>query len=123
MARGIGASVDVAKVHERVLADYRAFTSGFGELRDNRVQAFADEQFDKGVQWPDPRVGLIQSFPTSWSVSELDRDGLRPPETGPILRLGRTRKTPAVTPSCSTVTWRRPPAPERPTPGCSERLA
>ena len=40
--------MDVFKVHEQVIEDYRAFTSGFVEVRDERIKAFVDQQFDDG---------------------------------------------------------------------------
>jgi hypothetical protein len=46
--------VDVFAVHEQVIADYRAFTSGFVEIRDRRIKAYVDQQIAEGVQWPDP---------------------------------------------------------------------
>jgi hypothetical protein len=78
--------MDVFAVHEQVIADYRAFTSGFVEVRDKHIKAFVDQQFDDGVQWPDPWVGLNPSFATGWSVPELVRDGLLHPETERIFR-------------------------------------
>lgn len=78
--------MDVFKVHEQVIADYRAFTSGFVEVRDKRIKAFVDQQFDNGVQWPDPWVGLNPSFATAGSVPELVREGLLHPEAERIFR-------------------------------------
>lgn len=78
--------MDVFKVHEQVIADYRAFTSGFVEVRDERIKAFVDRQFDDGVQWPDPWVGLNPSFATGGSVPELVREGLLHPEAERIFR-------------------------------------
>jgi hypothetical protein len=46
--------MDVFKVHEQVIADYRAFTSGFVRVRGERITEFVDRQFAEGVQWPDP---------------------------------------------------------------------
>ena len=54
--------MDVFKVHEQVIADYRAFTSGFVEVRGERIKAFVDQQFADGVQWPDPWLSLNPSF-------------------------------------------------------------
>jgi hypothetical protein len=78
--------MDVFRVHEQVIADYRAFTSGFVEVRDKRIKAFVDQQFDDGVQWPDLWVGLNPSFATGGSVVELVRDGLLHPEAERIFR-------------------------------------
>ena len=64
-------AMDVFKVHEQVIADYRAFTSGFVEVRDPRIKAYVEQQFAEGVQWPDPWVGLNPSFASGGSVPEL----------------------------------------------------
>ncbi len=78
--------MDVFKVHDQVIEDYRAFTSGFVEVRDERIKAFVDQQFDDGVQWPDPWVGLNPSFATGGSVPELVDEGLLHPEAARIFR-------------------------------------
>lgn len=78
--------MDVFAVHEQVIADYRAFTSGFVEVRDPRIKEFVDRQFDEGVQWPDPWVGLNPSFATGGSVPDLVRQGLLHDEAEWIFR-------------------------------------
>lgn len=78
--------MDVFKVHEQVIEDYRAFTSGFVEVRDERIKAFVDQQFDDGVQWPDPWVGLNPSFASGGGVPELVDEGLLHPEAARIFR-------------------------------------
>lgn len=78
--------MDVFKVHEQVIDDYRAFTSGFVQVRDPRIAAFVDEQFDAGEQWPDPWLSLNPSFATGGSIPELVREGLLHPECERIFR-------------------------------------
>lgn len=78
--------MDVFQVHEEVIADYRAFTSGFVEVRDPRIKAFVDEQFAEGVQWPDPWVSLNPSFATGGSIPDLVAQGLLHPEAVRIFR-------------------------------------
>lgn len=78
--------MDVFKVHEDVIADYRAFTSGFVEVRDPHIKAFVDQQFDDGVQWPDPWVGLNPSFAGGGAVPDLVDEGLLHPEAARIFR-------------------------------------
>ena len=70
--------MDVFQVHEEVIADYRAFTSGFVEVRDPRIKAFVDQQFAEGVQWPDPWVSLNPSFASGLSSGTLDLAALGP---------------------------------------------
>ncbi len=78
--------MDVFQVHEQVIADYRAFTSGFVEVRDRRIKAFVDKQFAEGVQWPDPWLSLNPSFASGGSVPELVAQGLLHPECERIFR-------------------------------------
>jgi hypothetical protein len=54
--------MDVFALHEQVIADYRAFTSGFVEARNRRIQTYISHQLDAGAQWPDPWVSLNPSF-------------------------------------------------------------
>jgi len=78
--------LDVFKVHEQVIADYRAFTSGFVQPREDRISSFIDEQFAEGVQWPDPWLSLNPSFATGGAIPELVERGLLNPECGRIFR-------------------------------------
>lgn len=81
-----GWRVDVFAVHERVIADYRAFTSGFVEVRDERIKAFVDQQFAEGVQWPDPWLSLNPSFASGGTIPDLVETGLLHPECARIFR-------------------------------------
>ena len=78
--------LDVFGVHERVIADYRAFTSGFVDVRDPRVADFVRQQFADGVQWPDPWLSLNPSFASGGAVPDLVREGLLHPECERIFR-------------------------------------
>src|SRR3954451_24049697 len=78
--------MDVFKVHEQVIADYRSFTSGFVSVRDQRIKDFVDEQFAEGVQWPDPWVSLNPSFASGGAIPELVDEGLLHPECARIFR-------------------------------------
>jgi ATP-dependent helicase YprA (DUF1998 family) len=78
--------MDVFKVHERVIADYRAFTSGFVDVRNVRIKQFVDHQFEQGVQWPDPWLSLNPSFASGGTVPDLVAEGLLHPEASRIFR-------------------------------------
>ncbi len=79
--------MDVFQVHEQVIADYRAFTSGFVQVRDRRIAKFVDRQFAEGAQWPKPWLSLNPSFASGGSVADLVRDGLLHPECERIFRV------------------------------------
>lgn len=78
--------MDVFKVHEQVIDDYRAFTSGFVQPRDARITKFVDEQFAEGVQWPDPWLSLNPSFASGGPVPDLCDQGLLHSECSRIFR-------------------------------------
>jgi hypothetical protein len=40
--------MDVFKIHEQLIADYRAFTSGFVEVRDDRIRQHVDRELAEG---------------------------------------------------------------------------
>ena len=78
--------MDVFRVHEQVIADYRAFTSGFVAVRDRLIRTFVEEQFAQGVQWPDPWLSLNPSFASGGAVPDLVEQGLLHSEAARIFR-------------------------------------
>ena len=92
--------MDVFKVHEQVIADYRAFTSGFVEVRDERIKALRRRSSStRACQWPDPWLSLNPSL-------RVRRVGPRPGRRGPAC-------TPSAGGSSAARTTRRTPAATR----------
>lgn len=89
--------MDVFKIHEQLIDDYRAFTSGFVEVRDPRVRAHVDHQLAAGVQWPDPWLSLNPSFEPGGSIAELVQADLLEPECERIFRVKANRADPGTT--------------------------
>jgi ATP-dependent helicase YprA (DUF1998 family) len=89
--------VDVFGIHHRVVADYRAFTSGFVEVRDRRIGAFVAAQLEAGVQWPDPWLSLNPSFEPGGTVTDLVGQGLLHAECERIFRVKQSRDDPGTT--------------------------
>ncbi|GAB7190242.1 DEAD/DEAH box helicase [Kineococcus sp. NUM-3379] len=79
--------MDVFAVREQLVEDYRAFTSGFVEIRDPRVAAHVQTALDAGDQWPAPWLSLNPSFESGGSISDLIREGLLHPECERIFRI------------------------------------
>jgi superfamily II DNA/RNA helicase/very-short-patch-repair endonuclease len=79
--------MDVFEVHEQLINDYRAFTSGFVDLRDRRIAAHVAERLDSGVQWPDPWLSLNPSFASGGTISGLVGKGLLHSECERIFRI------------------------------------
>ena len=95
--------MDVFALHEQVIDDYRAFTSGFVEARDRKIAAYIQQRLNDGAQWPDPWVSLNPSFASGGSVRELVDQGLLHPECERIFR----RKTALDDTGTSTLTLHR----------------
>ena len=90
--------MDVFAVHERLVADYRAFTSGFVEIRDPRIRAHVEQELADGVQWPDPWLSLNPSFASGGTIPELVRAGLLDEECERIFRVKNGPNDPGSTP-------------------------
>jgi ATP-dependent helicase YprA (DUF1998 family) len=88
--------VDVFEVHRSLVDDYRAFTSGFVELRDPRIKQFVDAQLEAGVQWPDPWLSLNPSFAPGGTIEHLVAEGLLHPECERIFRVKTGRDDPGT---------------------------
>jgi superfamily II DNA helicase RecQ len=81
--------VDVFTIRDKLIGDYRAFTSGAVEIRDRRIAAHVSALLDGGAQWPDPWLSLNPSFATGGTISDLVSDGVLHPETERIFRVKR----------------------------------
>lgn len=83
--------MDIFDIHRTVIDDYRAFTSGFVDIRDPRIREFVTRRLDSGAQWPDPWISLNPSFESGGTIPELVRAGLLHPECERIFRVKQHR--------------------------------
>jgi hypothetical protein len=81
--------VDVFEVHRKLVNDYRAFTSGFVDVRDPRIAKHIATEMDRGAQWPDPWLSLNPNFAVGGTVAELVQQGQLHPECANIFRRKR----------------------------------
>lgn len=88
--------MDVFRVHEALIEDYRAFTSGFVEVRDPRIRSYVARRLDEGAQWPDPWISLNPSFEPGGTVAELVGEGLLHQECERIFRVKAHREDPGT---------------------------
>jgi len=86
--------MDVFGIRDRLVEDYRSFTSGAVEVRDPRVRDVVQRRLDDGVQWPDPWLSLNPSFESGGSVGDLVATGLLHPECERIFRVKQDRDDP-----------------------------
>jgi ATP-dependent helicase YprA (DUF1998 family) len=89
--------VDVFAVHEQLVEDYRAFTSGSVEVRDPRVAEHVQAGLDAGVQWPDPWLSLNPSFASGGTIEALVREKALHPECERIFRVKESPEDPGRT--------------------------
>lgn len=73
--RSAGSTMDVFRLHQQLIKDYRAFTEGGTTIRDDRIADFVERDLDAKSQWPDPWVSLNPFFASGGTVSELSGDG------------------------------------------------
>ncbi|MBC6448079.1 DEAD/DEAH box helicase [Actinokineospora sp. HBU206404] len=81
--------MDVFKLHEQLIADYQAFTSGFTEIHDTRIRDHVSRRQDAGDQWPDPYLSLNPNFASGGTITELVDHGVLHSECERIFRIGK----------------------------------
>ena len=79
--------MDVFRVRDQLINDYRDFTSSFVDVRDERVRAHVERLVELGHQWPEPMLSLNPTFMPGGTVDDLAREGLITRRTAEIFRL------------------------------------
>ncbi|MER0241223.1 DEAD/DEAH box helicase [Streptomyces sp. HSW2009] len=91
--------MDVFKVHQRLIRDYKEYTSGSVVIDDARIDAQVAKSLADGDQWPDPYLSLNPSFESGGSVEDLARPGgLLHPACADIFRTGKDERGASVRP-------------------------
>ena len=89
--------MDVFRVHQELIDDYRSFTTSAVVPLDPRIKQHVQDELAEGKQWPEPWLSLNPTFASGGSVDELVADGLLHPECAQDLpRQGSTSTTPAT---------------------------
>jgi ATP-dependent helicase YprA (DUF1998 family) len=78
--------MDVFDVHDRLIADYAAFTDSLVQVRDARIQMYLEREHIDKVRWPDPWISLNPNFATGGTVADLVRNNLLHPDCEPFFR-------------------------------------
>ena len=81
--------MDVFEVRDKVIEDYRSFTTASIDIKDARLKDHYQQELDGNRQWPEPWLSLNPAFETGGRVDELVRDGLLDPECERIFRVKR----------------------------------
>ena len=79
--------MDVFRVRDKVIDDYRSFTTAVIDIKDARLKDFYQTELDRDRQWPEPWISLNPAFETGGRIDELVREGLLHPECDRIFRV------------------------------------
>ncbi|MGH3568000.1 MAG: DEAD/DEAH box helicase [Pseudonocardia sp.] len=88
MEAGVGDTVDVFAVRDRLVSDYRRYVDGFLRVRDERVRSLVDRELEAGLLWPEPWLSLNPAFAEGGDVQQLVADGVLHPECTQIFQVG-----------------------------------
>ncbi|GHJ06564.1 RNA helicase [Micromonospora humidisoli] len=79
--------MDVFDVRDRLIGDYREFTSSFVDPRDPKIRRHVEQLAASGYQWPAPYLSLNPNFASGGTVDALVAAGLLHPDNERIFRL------------------------------------
>src|ERR1039457_2795204 len=82
-----GHGMDVFRVRDRLIDDYRDFTGSFVDIHDKNIRDHVVERMAQGYQWPDPWLSLNPNFASGGAITDLVTEGLLQPECERIFRL------------------------------------
>jgi hypothetical protein len=71
--------MDVFRVHQELIDDYKSFTSSAVVPQDPRIKQYADEELAEGKQWPEPWLSLNPTFALGGSIDEFVADAVSAP--------------------------------------------
>ena len=54
--------MDVFKLREQLVNDYRHYAQSFLTIKDDRIRAYVERELDEGLLWPDPPLQLNPAF-------------------------------------------------------------
>lgn len=90
--------MDVFRVRDKVIDDYRSFTTASIDIKDARLKEHYQRELDGDRQWPEPWISLNPAFETGGRIDELVREGLLDPECDRIFRVKQHLEDPGNNP-------------------------
>ena len=81
--------MDVFALRERLVKDYREYSTSFLSIADDRISQYVDESLDEGLLWPDPLIQLNPAFERGATIDELCAAGTLHDECARVFRLGK----------------------------------
>ncbi|MDJ0746598.1 MAG: DEAD/DEAH box helicase [Xenococcaceae cyanobacterium MO_167.B27] len=74
--RGEQKALDIFKLRDEVIGDYRNYIESFLEIRDRRVDEFVKQELDRGHLWRDPLIQINPAYKRSADIDTLVKDGI-----------------------------------------------
>jgi ATP-dependent helicase YprA (DUF1998 family) len=90
--------MDVFDVRDRLIGDYREFTSSFVDPRDPKIRKHVEQLAASGYQWPAPYLSLNPNFASGGTVDSLVAEGLLHPDSERIFRIKKDDNDPGSQP-------------------------
>jgi ATP-dependent helicase YprA (DUF1998 family) len=79
--------MDVFALREKVVSDYKQYIESFVRIRDERIDAFVQEELKKGALWPEAILQLNPAYQPGPTLDELAAQGVILPATARFFRL------------------------------------
>ncbi len=69
-------ALDIFKLRDEVIGDYRNYIESFLEIRDRRVDEFVKQELDRGHLWRDPLIQINPAYKKSADIDTLVSEGI-----------------------------------------------
>lgn len=79
VATGDRPTLDIFKLRDEVIGDYREYIESFLKIRDPQTKAFVDRELGLQKLWPDPLVQLNPSYRQGANIPALVNEGILHP--------------------------------------------
>lgn len=84
--------MNVFDLNRHLIHDYSSYIRSFIQIRDERIDQYAQECLENGLLWPEPLIQLNPSFqPGEW-INELVEKGIIHQECGRIFRVKKDQQ-------------------------------
>ena len=69
-------ALDIFKLRDEVISDYRNYIESFLEIRDRHVAEFVQQELDEGYLWSDPLVQINPAYKQGAAINALIDEGI-----------------------------------------------
>ncbi|NNK96562.1 MAG: DEAD/DEAH box helicase, partial [Desulfobacterales bacterium] len=88
--------MDVFKYRDRIVTDYRSFTTSFTKIKADDIRGFVTGRYDSGHYWPPPLVQLNPAYVSAQNIEHLVSAGRLHSTCQDIFRFGREGSNPGI---------------------------